>query len=114
MTDFLLRQMRHGIWANEQLLGRCRALADEQLELTVPGTYGSIRKTLAHIVAAEEGYLVRLLGSLLHEPPLREKDLTTLDGLLVPAPDEWFEAYEVSARVSKPENNDADLLQRVA
>ena len=80
MTDFLQRQMRHGTWANEQLLGRCRALTDEQLELTVGGTYGTIRKTLAHIVASEEGYLVRLLGSLLHEPPLREPDLT-LEGI---------------------------------
>jgi len=79
VTDFLLRQMRHGVWANKQLLGRCRALTDEQLELAVPGTYGSIRSTLAHVVAAEEGYLVRLLGSLLHEPPLREQDLTMLD-----------------------------------
>ena len=80
MTDFLLRQMRHGIWANERLLERCRALTDEQMDLTVPGTYGTIRKTLAHIVSAEEGYLVRLLGSLLHEPPLREPDLT-LEGI---------------------------------
>jgi uncharacterized damage-inducible protein DinB len=79
VTDFLLRQMRHGVWANEQLLQRCRALTDEQLELTASGTYGTIRKTLAHIVAAEEGYLVRLLGSLLHEPSLREQELGTLD-----------------------------------
>jgi len=80
LTDFLQRQMRHGTWANEQLLERCRDLTDEKLELTVPGTYGTIRKTLAHIVASEEGYLVRLLGSLLHEPPLREPDLT-LEGI---------------------------------
>src|SRR5437660_10366119 len=73
--------MRHGVWANEKLLDRCRALTDEQLDLTVPGTYGTIRKTLAHIVSAEEGYLVRLLGSLLHEPPLREQDLPTLEGI---------------------------------
>ena len=79
MTDFLLRQMRHGVWANEKLLDRCRALTDEQLELAVPGTYGTIRNTLAHIVASEEGYLVRLMGSLLHEPPVREQDLATLD-----------------------------------
>src|ERR1700704_6086695 len=71
--------MRHGVWANGQLLERCRALSDDQLELAVPGTYGSIRNTLAHIVAPEEGYLVRLLGSLLHDPPLREHGLTTLD-----------------------------------
>src|SRR5216683_1894298 len=86
MTDLLLRQMRHGIWADEQLLERCRALTDEQLDLTVPGTYGSIRNTLAHIVASEEGYLVRLLGSLLHEPPLRQQDLATLDGIAAHIP----------------------------
>src|SRR2546430_17625629 len=73
--------MRHGTWANEQLLERCRALTAEQLELTVPGTYGTIRKTLGHIVASEEGYLVRLLGSLLHDPPVREQDLARLDGI---------------------------------
>ena len=73
--------MRHGVWANEKLLERCRVLTDAQLELTVPGTYGSIRKTLAHVVASEEAYLVRLLGSLLHEPPLREQHLATLDAI---------------------------------
>ena len=78
--------MRHGVWANEQLIERCGALTDEQLELTVPGTYGTIRKTLAHIVASEEGYLVRLLGSLLHEPPLREPDLVTLDQIAAHVP----------------------------
>jgi uncharacterized damage-inducible protein DinB len=81
LADFLLRQMRHCVWADEKLIERCRGLTAEQLELTATGTYGSIRKTLAHIVASEEGYLVRLLGSLLHEPPLREEDLTTLDGI---------------------------------
>src|SRR2546430_11529778 len=75
--------MRHGSWANGRLLERCRALTAEQLELTVPGTYGTIRKTLAHVVASEEGYLVRLLGSLLHDPPVREQDLATLDGIAV-------------------------------
>jgi uncharacterized damage-inducible protein DinB len=81
LTDFLLRQMRHCVWADEKLLERCRVLTDEQLELTAPGTYGTIRKTLAHVVASEEGYLVRLLGSLIHEPPVREQDLATLDGI---------------------------------
>ncbi|MEX1007811.1 MAG: SOS response-associated peptidase [Acidimicrobiia bacterium] len=44
----------------------------------------------------------------------KNEDVATLERLLVPAPDEWFEAYEVSTRVNKPENNDADLLQPVA
>jgi len=81
MTDFLLRQMRHGVWANEKLLARCRSLTSEQLELTAPGTYGTIRATLRHIVSSEEGYLVRLLGSLLHEPPFRNQDAAALDDI---------------------------------
>ena len=34
--------------------------------------------------------------------------------VLGPAPDDWLEVYEVSSRVNKPENNDADLLRPVA
>jgi uncharacterized damage-inducible protein DinB len=77
--DYLHRQMRHDIWANEKLIARCRALTDAQLDLTVAGTYGTIRNTLAHIVTAEEGYLVRLRGTVLHERPFRADHPATLD-----------------------------------
>src|SRR2546426_1041646 len=60
-TPPMLRQLRHDVWATEKLLERCRALTDEELELTVPGTYGSIRITLVHIVAAAERYLRRFM-----------------------------------------------------
>ena len=40
-------------------------------------------------------------------------DVATLESLLAPAPDDWFETYEVSMRVNKPENNDAALLDPV-
>jgi uncharacterized damage-inducible protein DinB len=53
----MLRQMRHDVWATTQLLERCRALTQEQWQLTAPGTYGSIQRTFAHIVRANEGYL---------------------------------------------------------
>jgi len=56
-TPPILRQMRHDVWATEKLLERCRSLTKEQLQLTVPGTYGTIQKTFAHIVRANEGYL---------------------------------------------------------
>ena len=75
----MLRQMRHDVWATERLLAFCRGLRSEQLELTVPGTYGSIRQTLAHIVRSDEGYLIRLLGTLLHEPPFGDDPKVTLD-----------------------------------
>jgi uncharacterized damage-inducible protein DinB len=75
MTPPMLRQLRHDVWATEQLVGRCRALAPEQLDLAIPGTFGSVRRTLAHIVSADEGYLVRLLGTLLHDPPFRHANI---------------------------------------
>jgi uncharacterized damage-inducible protein DinB len=73
-TPLMLRQMRHDVWATARLLSHCRGLTTEQLELTVPGTYGTIRRTLAHIVSADEGYLV-------HEPPFRGDDEVRLDEL---------------------------------
>src|SRR5438094_1605167 len=56
-TPAMLRQMRHDVWATGKLLERCRSLTTDQLQLTAPGTYGSIQKTFAHIVRANEGYL---------------------------------------------------------
>jgi uncharacterized damage-inducible protein DinB len=56
-TPPMLRQMRHDVWATQMLLERCRSLTTEQLQLTAPGTYGTIQKTFAHIVRANEGYL---------------------------------------------------------
>jgi uncharacterized damage-inducible protein DinB len=49
--------MRHDVWATQMLLDRCRSLTKEQLQLSAPGTYGTIQKTFAHIVRANEGYL---------------------------------------------------------
>ncbi len=63
----LQRQLRHDVWATEQLIAHARKLTAAQLELTAVGTYGTIRKTLMHIVGADEGYLVRLLGEKLHD-----------------------------------------------
>lgn len=80
MNKFLKRQFEHDVWATETLLARCRTLTAEQLELTAPGTYGTIRGTLAHIVAADERYLARLIGAWDHEPP-REGPETTIDDI---------------------------------
>ena len=82
----MLRQLRHDVWATEKLLERCRALTEEQLELTVPGTYGSIRLTFVHIVAAAERYLRRFM----HVPePLLDEDAdadATLDEIALHLP----------------------------
>jgi putative SOS response-associated peptidase YedK len=46
------------------------------------------------------------------DPRVRETD--DLQAMLAPSPGEWFEIYEVSTRVNKPEHNDAALLDPVA
>jgi len=71
--------MRHDVWATQQLIAYCRALREGQLDLAVPGTYGTIRRMLTHIVRADEGYLQRL--GILAEPRIEESDTTTLDEL---------------------------------
>jgi uncharacterized damage-inducible protein DinB len=77
-NPFLHRQMQHDVWATEQLIARCRTLTPEQLELTTPGTYGTIKGTLQHIVTADESYLIRLSGKLLHENVFRVTDPASL------------------------------------
>jgi uncharacterized damage-inducible protein DinB len=65
--ETLLRLVRHNTWANLRLLEFCEALALEQLEWTTPGTFGTLHRTLHHIVGAEHGYLLALTGEL---PPI--------------------------------------------
>lgn len=65
--ETLLRLVRHNTWANLRLFDLCAALPPEQLEWTVPGTFGTLYRTLSHVVAAEHGYLDALTGE---RPPI--------------------------------------------
>ena len=56
MTGTLLELYRHKTWATLRLIELCQGLEDEQLDATIPGTYGTIRETLRHLVESEEGY----------------------------------------------------------
>lgn len=47
----------HHVWATVRVIDVCLALRSEQLETTVPGTYGSILDTLRHLVGADASYL---------------------------------------------------------
>ena len=47
----------HHVWATVRLIDACLALAPEQLETTIPGTYGSIIDTMRHLVGADASYL---------------------------------------------------------
>jgi uncharacterized damage-inducible protein DinB len=56
LNGALLQLYRHKTWATLRLIEFCQGLADEHLDATMPGTYGTIRNTLRHLVASDEGY----------------------------------------------------------
>jgi uncharacterized damage-inducible protein DinB len=59
--------VQHKTWAMLRLIEHCRDLDDEQMNATVPGTFGSIRATLQHLIGSDEGYLATLTGEQLFE-----------------------------------------------
>ena len=69
---FLVKLFEHNNWANLQTIQACAGLSDEQLD-TEPqsATLGSIRATLLHLVAGQQGYL-----SLLTLPVEKRLDAT--------------------------------------
>jgi cyclophilin family peptidyl-prolyl cis-trans isomerase/uncharacterized damage-inducible protein DinB len=75
----LLELYRHKTWATLRLIEHCQGLADEHLDATISGTYGTICETLRHLVDAEEGYFKLLTRAQLSEPlsdgPVPLKDL---------------------------------------
>ena len=60
---------RHKTWATLRLIEYCQGIDAEHLDATIPGTYGTIRETLRHIVDAEEGYFL-----ILTREPFRTKE----------------------------------------
>jgi uncharacterized damage-inducible protein DinB len=68
MDGALLQLYRHKTWATLRLIEFCQGLDEADLDATTPGTYGSIRNTLRHLVRSEEGYFARLTGRRLKTP----------------------------------------------
>src|SRR5207302_8953903 len=67
----LIEAFRYHKWANLHLLDVCARLSDEQLQLTTPGTYGTIAATLQHLLAGEQRYLRPMAG---HEPEIQGEE----------------------------------------
>jgi uncharacterized damage-inducible protein DinB len=73
MTTGLPNFFQYNLWANLRLLDACAHLSDAHLDATTRGTFGSVRETLIHLLAAEEGYAGALTGKI---PTPRLADLT--------------------------------------
>ena len=68
MSGTLVELFRHKTWATLRLIEHCQSLTDEYLDATIPGTFGTIRETLRHLVSAEEGYFSILTRKSLSDP----------------------------------------------
>jgi uncharacterized damage-inducible protein DinB len=79
MNETLLELYRHKTWATLRLIEACQSLGDESLDMTTPGTYGTIRQTLEHLVAAEESYFTTATGEQV--PPAPPGGPASLDQL---------------------------------
>ena len=99
MDQLLIEAFRYNKWANLHLLDVCAKLSDDQLQLTAPGTYGTISSTLLHLVAAEQRYLRRLAGT---KPEINERDQSapTLAQLREHAARSGDQLIEVASRIT--------------
>jgi len=79
MTTGLPDFFTYNLWATLRLLDACAHLSDAQLDATTKGTFGSVRETLMHLFAAEEGY-ARHFNFTGTAPAPRLADLTTFPG----------------------------------
>lgn len=78
MTKSLLDDaFAHHVWATLRVVDACSQLTPEQLETTVPGTYGSIIETLRHTVGADSWYLFRVSDE--RTTPISEEDQAQAD-----------------------------------
>jgi uncharacterized damage-inducible protein DinB len=68
----------HHVWATLRLVDTCLALSPQQLETTVPGTYGSILDTLRHCIGSDAWDLFVATGdrdSLIDEDDMQLSEL---------------------------------------
>lgn len=105
MGPILLEAFRYNKWANLHLLDVCASFKDEQLEMTAPGTYGTIASTFFHLLAAEQRYIKRLGGS---EPRISERNaFPGLAALRAEAVRSGDELIEIVPRIKSDDAHEA-------
>jgi uncharacterized damage-inducible protein DinB len=81
----------HHVWATLRLIDACSGLSPEQLEMTAPGTYGSIIETFRHIVGADCSYLSVLTGGAHAQIDESNMDLAELRAAMAANGPDWSE-----------------------
>src|SRR5215211_8058658 len=82
--DALGMMFDHHKWATLALIDHYSALPPDVQAATVPGTHGSIKATLVHLVAAEQRYLAYVLGEPVAARRVHERNEIRIDELRAP------------------------------
>ena len=88
-TSLLDDAFGHHVWATLRLLDACLELTPEQLQTSVPGTYGSILDTQRHLVGADASYLFVTTGGRAPRIDEEQMDLAELRAAMVRHGDDW-------------------------
>jgi uncharacterized damage-inducible protein DinB len=91
MKTLLSDAFDHHVWATLGLIDACRSLTPDHLEVSVPGTYGSILDTVRHLVGADGWYLHVITAGRIPEDDTDDMELTGLRALMARNGDAWAE-----------------------
>ncbi|MFZ1042367.1 MAG: DinB family protein [Anaerolineales bacterium] len=94
----IIELFQYNHWANQELMTICIGLDDEIITASIPGAYGSIRDTFAHVLKAEISFLKRIHG-IYPEPDFKWEENPSLSQMM---------AYETALHETL-----LDTLQRV-
>ena len=99
--DLLDRLLEHDAWTTGQLLDRCRALSDGQLDRPFDIGHRTVRATLQHIIVNMEAWSALMAGAttLPPRPPREGESMSSLADRLTRAASALAQvAHAVSAR----------------
>ena len=94
----IIEFFQYNHWANQELMSICMRLSDEIITASIPGSYGSIRDTFAHLLKAEISFMNRI-HEVYPEPDFKWEENPSLSQMM---------AYEASLNKAL-----LDTLQRV-
>mgnify|MGYP001828098414 CR=1 FL=1 len=99
MSTLLDRQFEFNLWANIEIINLCASLNADQLAVEIPGVYGRIQPTIAHLVHGEGNFLRDLGGDALW-PDEVDWDNLTLDQLCEMAQQSGTALREIAGAVA--------------
>ena len=89
-NEALVELVKHKTWATLLVIETLQGMDADVLDLTTPGTYGTIRDTLQHLVGADESYLATITGKQpAHPLPDEQVPLQALADLIRELAPRW-------------------------